>query len=237
MNMNKKNKSIISVYGILAFIYLIAFVIIPFPKNAASWISFVFTLISFVLSLGVVLYVFGKDDEMTSKFYGFPIFKIAYMYPLVQFVVGVIICIIAAFVNVPYWIALILSLVILGASAIGVLATDNARDIVEKTEAEAERVTKATKIFNLNIASVVDLCTDATVKKELEKLAESFRFSDPVSRDATEDVENAIMEKLENLKVNITSSSSDENIEKIAELKNLLSERNRICKANKQFAI
>ena len=233
MNMNKKNKSIIAVYGMLAFIYLIAFVIIPFPKNAASWISLVFTLVSFVLSLGVSLYIFGKDDEMTSKFYGFPIFKIAYMYPLVQFAVGVVICLIAAFVAVPYWVALILSLVILGASAIGVIATDNARDIVEATEAESERVTKATKMFNLNIASVLDLCTEPSVKIELEKLAESFRFSDPVSSDATEDIENTIMEKLENLKISISSSDSDENIAKITELKNLLAERNRICKVSK----
>ena len=233
MNMNKKNKSIIAVYGILVFIYLIAFVIIPFPKNAASWISFVFTLISFVLSLGVSLYVFGKEDEMTSKFYGFPIFKIAYMYPLVQFAVGLIICIVAAFVAVPYWIALILSLIILGVSAIGVIATDNARDIVEQTEAESERVTKATKMFNLNIASVLDLCTEPSVKIELEKLAESFRFSDPVSSDATEDIESTIMEKLENLKISISSSDSDENIAKITELKNLLAERNRICKVSK----
>lgn len=233
MNMNKKNKSIIAVYGILALIYLIAFVIIPFPKNAASWISFVFTLISFVLSLGVSLYVFGKDGEMTSNFYGFPIFKIAYMYPLVQFAVGVIICLIAAFVAVPYWIALILSLVILGASAIGVIATDNARDIIEENEAEVERVTKATKMFNLNISSVLDLCTEPSVKKELEKLAEKFRFSDPVSSDATEEIESTIMEKLENLKINITASSSDENIAKINELKNLLAERNRICKVSK----
>ena len=234
MNMNKKNKSIIAVYGILAFIYLIAFVIIPFPKNAASWISFVFTLVSFVLSLGVTLYVFGKDDEMTSKFYGFPIFKIAYMYPLVQFLVGVVICLIAAFVAVPYWVALILSLVILGVSAIVVIATDNARDIVEQTEAESERVTKATKMFNLNIASVLDLCTEPSVKIELEKLAESFRFSDPVSSDATEDIESTIMEKLENLKISISSSDLDENIAKITELKNLLAERNRICKMNKR---
>lgn len=233
MNMNKKNKSIIAVYGILAFIYLIAFVIIPFPKNAASWISFVFTLVSFVLSLGVTLYVFGKDDEMTSKFYGFPIFKIAYMYPLVQFIVGVVICLIAAFVAVPYWVALVLSLVILSVFAIGVIATDNARDIIEENEAEIERVTKATKLFNLNVSSVLDLCTELSVKKELEKLAESFRFSDPVSSDATEEIENTIMEKLENLKLGISSSSADENIAKITELKNLLSERNRICKASK----
>ena len=233
MNMNKKNKSIIAVYGILAFIYLIAFITIPFPKNAASWISFEFTLISFVLSLGVTLYVFGKDDEMTSKFYGFPIFKISYMYPLIQFVVGLIICIVAAFVAVPYWIALILSLVILGVSAIGVIATHNARDIVEATEAEIERVTKAAKLFNLNVSSVLDLCTEPSVKKELEKLAESFRFSDPVSSDATEDIESNIMEKLENLKIGISSFTVDENIVKITELKNLLAERNRICKMSK----
>lgn len=231
--MNKKNKSIISIYGILAFIYLLAFVIIPFPKNAASWISFAFTIISFVLSLGITVYVFGKDGELKSKIYGFPIFKIAYMYPLVQFIAGVIICIIAAFVDVPYWVALLLSLIILGFSAIGVIATDNVRDIIESSETEIDRVTKATKMFNLNIASVMGACTDSAVKKELEKLSEDFRFSDPVSNDATEDIENIIMEKLEILKLNIVSSSNEENIEKIAEIKNLLAERNRICKASK----
>ena len=233
MNMNKKSKSIIAVYGILALIYLIAVVVIPFPKNAASWISFVFTLISFVLSLGVTLYAFGKGDTLTSQFYGFPVFKIAYLYPLVQFTVGVVICIIAAFVNVPYWVALVLSLMILGFFAIGVIATDNARDIIEENEAVMERVTKATKMFNLNIASVLDLCSDATVKKELEKLAEAFRFSDPVSGEATEDIENIIMEKLENLKLNIASLSTEDDINSVNEIKNLLNERNRICKANK----
>jgi hypothetical protein len=79
----------------------------------------------------------------------------------------------------------------------------------------------------------LDLCSDAEVKKELEKLVESFRFSDPVSNDTTEDIESIIMEKLENLKLGISSTSVDENIAKITELKNLLSERNRICKASK----
>ena len=233
MNMNKKNKSIIAVYGILALIYLIAFVIIPFPKNAASWISFVFTLISFVLSLGVSLYVFCKDDEMTSKFYGFPIFKIAYMYPVVQFVVGVIICLIVAFVDVPYWIALILSLVILGASAIGVIATDNARDIIEENEAEVERVTKATKMFNLNISSVLDLCTEPSVKKELEKLAESFRFSDPVSSEATFPLESELRACMDNLERALTDGDMDGVAKLCPQTAALLAERNRICKLNK----
>ncbi len=42
------------------------------------------------------------------------------------------------------------------------------------------------------------------------------------------------MEKLENLKIGVSSSSVDENIAKITEIKNLLAERNRICKMNKR---
>lgn len=233
MNMNKKNKSIIAVYVILAFICLFVFVLVPFPKNAASWISFVFMIISLVLSFIVVMYVFEKGDKLTSKFYGFPTFRIAYIYPAIQFVISMIICITAIFVAVPYWVALISSLVILGVSMIGVIATDNAHDIIEESEKDIERITTATKMFNLNILSVLDLSTDSVVKMELEKLAEDFRYSDPVSSNATEDIEDIIMEKLDNLKMSINSSSNDENIKKIAEIKNLLSERNRICRLSK----
>ncbi len=234
MTMNKKSKSIIAVYGILALIYLIIFVVIPFPKNAASWISFVFTLLSFVISLGITMYAFGGDGDITSKFYGFPIFKIAYLYPTVQFIVGVLLCLVAAFVAVPYWVALTISLLILGAAAIGVIATDNVRDMIEATEVEEELVTKASKMFHLNIASVLDRCEDAETRKELEKLAELIRFSDPVSGEETEEIEMMILEKLDNLKLNISSASTEDSKTAIAELENLMNERNRICKASKK---
>lgn len=233
MKIDKKNQSFIAVYGIILLVYLTAFLTIPFPKNAASWISFTFTLISLAVSFYIISGVLKKDGDLKSKFYGFPILKIGYLYPAVQWILGIVICGIAAFVAVPYWIALVLSLVLLAVAIIGVISTDNVRDIIEENEAQIERTTKATKLFNLNISSALDLCAEPIVKKELEKLAEAFRFSDPVSSEATEDIENIIMEKLEKLKIQIASSSSDENIEKITELKNLLFERNRICKATK----
>ena len=37
--------------------------------------------------------------------------------------------------------------------------------IIEEIEEETERVTKATKIFNLDIQAIVDLCTEESVKK------------------------------------------------------------------------
>lgn len=234
VQLNKKSKSVIAVYAIILVVYILAFLIIPFNKNAASWISFFFTIIAIAGSLFVCGYAFNAKQTLVSKIYGYPVFRVGVVYALVQLVLGIIICAISAFAAVPYWVALLLSVILLAAATIGVIITDNTRDFIEETEAEDERVTNAIKLFNLNIAAVVDLCTDATVKKELEKLAESFRFSDPVSSDATEDIENTIMEKLESLKIGISSSAVEENIAKTTELKTLLAERNRICKMSKR---
>ena len=71
------------------------------------------------------------------------------------------------------------------------------------------------------------------MKKELENLAEIIRFSDPVSSAETEGIESTIIEKIDTLKLNIKADSIEETLEKVGEIKNLLSERNRICKLAK----
>lgn len=231
---NKKGRSIAAGFCILALILIVAFVAVPFPKNGASVISFVFTIISLAFGLGVTMYIFAKGKSLTSSFYGFPILRIAYIYPIIQFIICALICILSPFWAVPLWIALVLSVVLLGLSAIGVIAADNTRDIIESNEAETERVTKAVKFFNLNIASIVDLCKDQAAAAELRRLQESFRYSDPVSGSATEQIENVITEKLDSLKRDINDIPSADAIERISEIDRLLKERNRLCKAGKR---
>ena len=234
IELNKKAKSAIAVFAIIAFVYAFCFIIIPFPKNSASWISFVFTLISVIAGLGIFTYAFKNGDSLVSKIYGFPIFRIGYLYIAAQFIVGVLICLVAAFVAVPYWIALVLSVILLSLAAIGVIATDNTRDIIEEIEEETERVTKATKIFNLDIQAIVDLCTEESVKKELVKLAEAIKYSDPVSSEATEDAENTLLEEISILRELIEVNDTEKSLTQITKVTNLLNERNRICKAFKK---
>lgn len=230
---NKKNKSAIAVFAIVAFVYAFCFCIIPFPKNAASWISFAFTIISVVAGLGITTYAFKDGNSLVSKIYGFPVFRIGYLYIALQFILGLIICLVAAFVAVPYWVALVISVILLALAAIGVIATDNTRDIIEEIEAETERVTKPTKLFNLDIQAIVDICSDEAVKKELEKLAEAIKYSDPVSSEATEETEDAIFEQIDVLRVKV-KENSDDTLAQITKVTNLLNERNRICKAFKK---
>ena len=80
MKMNKPKKSAVAIYGIIAILFILLTVLIPFPKPASSWIMFAFSIISLAVGAGISLYAFGKPKDLMSKFYGYPIFRIGYLY-------------------------------------------------------------------------------------------------------------------------------------------------------------
>lgn len=234
IKLDKKSKSTIAVYTIILLIYILAFLIVPFNKCAASWISFIFTVIALASSLFICNIAFKAKETLVSKIYGFPIFRVGAIYAFVQLIIGVIICAIGAFVTVPYWIALLLSVILLAAAAIGVIITDNTRDLIEEVDESVKIETKNVTCFQINIASIVDECENSDVKDDLKVLNQLFEFSDPVTNEETQYIEEIIKTKLTELKVLIVDGSNDDIKALIKKITNAVKERNRICKAAKQ---
>lgn len=233
MKLDKKAKSTIAVYATILIVYVLAFFIVPFNKNAASWISFFFTIIAIVGSLFVCGCAFKAKETLVSKIYGFPIFRVGAIYALVQLVVGIVICAIGAVVVVPYWISLLLSFILLGAAAIGVIITDNTRDLIEEIDASAKVETKNVTFFQIDIAGIIDECENEDVRVELLKLNELLQFSDPVTNDETKEIEESIKAMLAELKTIVVDGSTDDIKAMVKKISNALNERNRICKASK----
>ena len=233
MNLGKKSKSVIAIYAIILVVYIIGFLIIPFNKIAASWISFAFTIIAIAASLFVFNQAFNSKETLVSKIYGYPIFRVGAVYALAQLAIGIVICAIGAFVAVPYWVALLLSIIMLGAAAIGVIITDNTRDLVEHVDETVKVDTEVVTNFQIDIAGIVDCCEDSNLKSELEKLNDAFRFSDPVSNTKTKEAEDKINVLLNELKANVESNNVSEATALVKKITNALAERNRICKASK----
>lgn len=230
---DKKTLSIILVHAILLVGYVAIFFLIPFPKKAPSWISLIFTMIAIVVCYFSCEYAFSSKKTLTSKVYGLPIFRVGILYLIIQFISGIIICAIASFVEMPYWISMVLYLLYFGAAIIGLIITDHTREHVEKEDKEIREVTKAITYFQVNIHSIIDSCVDIENKEELKKLSERFRYSDPVSSDATREIEMKITNMLEELKVLVEKEDKQAISECTKKLTNTLEERNRICKANK----
>lgn len=233
MKLGKKSKSVIAIYTILLVVYIVAFLIIPFNKIAASWISFAFTIIAIAGSLLIFNFAFNAKETIVSKIYGYPIFRVGAVYALAQLALGIVICIIAAFVAVPYWVALLLSIILLGAAAIGVIVTYNTRDMVEKVETEVKEEIKAVTYFQIDIDGIFDECESAELKEKLDELSERFKFSDPVSNESTKAIEEKIKGMLSDLRSFVEAKNTDEANALIKKIDNAIKERNRICKANK----
>lgn len=226
--MNKRIKSMILIYAIIFIAECVLFLAIPFPKTGAAWVEFAFTLISVCVGCGISWHAF-KNEGLKSKIYGFPMFRIGFIYMIVQLIVGWIIAIVGCFTIVPIWVALVASVIILAFSLISVIGTDNARDIITEQQEQTRASVKQMKMFRLDIQYIVDICADNELKKPLEKLAESFKYSDPVTSDELSGIEENLQSQVKALSA-LVNTDKELAKKKIDEVSLLLADRNRRCK-------
>ena len=172
---NKRKKSAIAIYSIAAIVYTLLVTVIPFTKPAASWITFAFTVLSFALGAAISIYAFSKEETLVSKFYGYPVFRIGFIYTAIQVVASVLIFAVGAFTDTPYWVGLTVCVLLLGLACIGVIATDNARDYVEEIDTKTIPATKTLRRFCVDISDLFDLCKCEAAKLPIKKLAEKFQ--------------------------------------------------------------
>lgn len=233
MKFDKRTKAVIAVYAIVLLVYVFVFALIPFPKTAASWITFSFTVASFVVSLAITKLAFEKKETPVSKLYGYPVFKVGILYVLVQFAVGVVICLIGGFVAVPAWIAVLSGIVLLGAAMVGVIAADQSRDIVENIEVATKTNTETMTMLQIRVSGLLNSCEDESLREELKALETAFQFSDPVSNEHTAELECKLKELLDKLTMHINKGDSAAALQSIKNVSDALKERNHICQATK----
>ena len=180
--MNGKSKNVVVItYAVITIVYIVAFFVVPFERNATAWSAFAFGCLSLIAGAIISFLSFDKGTGVKSKIYGFPIFRLGYYYTIVQLILSIGFIISAWFVEIPSWVVIVFGFALLGATVIGVTQLDNVRDIVESQETKVSANTEMMDSLRRDVDSLVRRCTNEKVKKELEKLAEEVRYSDPVS--------------------------------------------------------
>jgi hypothetical protein len=116
---------------------------------------------------------------------------------------------------------------------LGLIVTDNVRDEVEHVDRLKNDKTKPVYTFRINIDSYADRCKNTEIKKKMEKLAEEFKYSDPVSNEELVEIENDIKSELGELDTELSKGNKEILIEKIDKIERLLSRRNDMCRYSK----
>lgn len=227
-------KNIIRSYGVLA-IFLVVFTVvvvaIPFSKNAAFWLSYLFVVIAIAVQ-GYAIYLgFSRKEPVSSKLYGFPVARVGFIYLIVQLLSSVVFMILAPVI--PIWVIVVISVIALGAAGAGLITTDAMRDEILRQDKVLQKNVSAMRAMQSKTRMLVSQCDDALLSQELSNLAEDFQFSDPVSSEATEEIEYELSQLIDELQEALIEREYESAGTLQRKAQDLLKERNRICKLNK----
>ena len=210
----------------LAIYNLIAFVI-PFAHTAAFWISYGFTMAAFVVVAASIYIAFIKNPDAKSRFYGFPIARIGVLYGGAQLVASVVIMAIAAII--PWWIPVLIYAIAMGIAIIGLVSAEAIVDGIQTQDAKLKDNTDMMRALQSKVSQIASQTDDAAIKA----LAEEFLYSDPVSNDAIADAEADLAAAVDQLQAAFIDGDNEAAAQMCRKATALLSERNRLCKLNK----
>lgn len=229
------SKNRIRFYVTLAILFavftVIAFVV-PFPRSAVFWIAYGFGAFALVAQLFTMPAAFGRNSPR-SKFYGFPIAKLSTIYLIVQLALSLLFMLLGLIAPVPAWIPALLFVLLLAAAALGFIASDATRAEIERQDSVHKARVDTMHALQSKAAYIAGQCEDGETKKALSRLAESFRFSDPVSSDALNDIEaslNALVDELQSAVLEKDNAAAQT---LCAKVEAALADRNRLCRLNK----
>lgn len=224
-----KNKRLL-LGAILAIIFVLYNVVIftfADTSTATFWSAYIFTIVSFLLQIGVFWFLYSRKALPSAIHLGIPLTVIGIIYLIIQIVAG------ASFMctsGISLKISNVTQAVILGVYLIISVAA-----LLGKTTIEDRREIVNGKVMFLQLLQdeVVTMQTDtidSSVAARLSELAELIRFSDPMSHPSLALLEQKIGNALAELSNKIKDNDIDSANKLCNEVERLLGERNRKCK-------
>ena len=228
--MNRKFKAYFAVWAILLILFNVVAFVIPgsdsAPKYDASFfVGYDFITLAFAGQL-VASYFALKAENKTKLFYNIPMIRVSFTGLILTGIIGAC-CM--AIPGVPYWLGIVLCVVVLGFTAIAVIKARAASDIVENVDQKVKAKTFFIKSLTVDAESLLARAATPEAKEACKKVVEAIRFSDPMSNDALAGIESQITLKFNEFSNAMTSGA--ENVSTLAdELVVLIGDRNKKCK-------
>lgn len=197
--------------------------------GASFWIAYAFITLIFCGNLGCSA-VFFKEENKNKTFLKFSVMHYAFCALVVSLIVGAIAMVVPA---IPYWVGIIVDVLVLAFYAIAIVKAVAAADIINTVEHKVKEKTAYIRTLTVDAESLVARAKSDDAKALAKKVYEAVRYSDPMSSPQLNDVETqikneftAFSDAIKNDDVALATTSSEELI-------NLINDRNSKCKALK----
>jgi hypothetical protein len=226
-----KNKGLFfAAVFIIAAVYNVIVFVVPFVRGAGFWTAYVFSMFAMLLTAAVCLHALFSREGLKSYVYGTPLILVAWQYLIIQLIAGLLEMVFI----VPFKIGIVVNTVILGVCVIRLIIVGVGKAEIERIDEKIKGKVFYIKSLQASVEGMVDRMSDDSIKKILKSLAETIRYSDPVSGPQLAAIENGIEAKAAVLEEAVEKNDEDAVKALCNELQQLFAERNQKCKILKQ---
>lgn len=230
--MKKARNTYLIIWAICLALFNVIVFVVPNQNNEADnfWIGYALITASLIGNL-VCSFIALNSKSNAKAFYTIPLVTISIAGVVVASLAGAIFMIVP---NIETWVGVIVSFIVLAVVAIAALTAKSTADIVGDIDDKIKTQTSFIKGITLDAEMLMSSATTPEMKKEIKKVYEALRFSDPRSNDRLAEIESRIQYQF-NLLSEVTITEDTDRVSKIsAELVNLIDYRNKKCKITKQ---
>ena len=231
MKFNNKTKMLLAIIAVVFIVFNIVFFLIADAAdfNATTIISWVFMILGFASFLTFAWLSKSKEGIPDNVFLRFTLFGHCTIYLIVDFVLAAFFMILGTFVDVSNVWSISIQLIVLGVHIVIALCCLLTKTVVEDLGKEVKQKTSRMKGLRVDSEMLVEYCTDAAAKNVFSKFAEAVRYSDPMTCDELEEIENDLKQIIYDMKELLLSGQIEDAQAKCKKAENILKERNRKC--------
>lgn len=223
MNKGKATVGIGLIYAILLGVFnLLVFTIFK-THTSVFWLSYAFMTLAFVVQI-VSMFLSFRTADVETAFFGIPLASFSIYYLCTALIVGTIFMV---FQNAGFTLAMVIQVLILAAFLIIAIISLLARDTVQAIGENVKQNINNHKSILVDIEMLESSCSNPELKQALAKLADTVKYSDPMSTAAIELVEQRIMRKISELRVSMDNEQTSEALNACKDLELLYVERNK----------
>lgn len=214
-----------------AVIYSICVFMLVDVFTPARWCSYMFTFVAIILQIVGPLIAIRRSKSGKDSFIAFPIIICGEVYFLIQIVTGIVLMI----TNCPFKWTFLIQLIFLAVYVLifGALTSGKGYfDLLEKNVVDYTGYFKS--LISKSEAAYLKE-NDLKKKKELKKLYEALRYSDPMSTTyELQEMDKKIGTELVSIYERVGNCSIEELREDINKIIKIIAERNFLCKHSKK---
>lgn len=224
-----KNRKVMYILLGIAFVVYSAIVwLIPWEKNTLIVLSYIFSLISFAAQGILWKFAWEDSDTAMNKFYGIPILRLGIIYLMLQVIIGFLVM--AASTVLPYWIAILIYILLLGAFAFAVIVATQIKEQIDTMEVSQKQETHFIKRLRVEASYLYDTYMG---NEKLRQISEKLKYSDPVSAEELQEEDKELALLLEQIKQSLQEGKEEESASMADAFLAKLEKRNRLCKIYK----